>query len=431
MLKPMDTKPRTRRTATNRVLLTVRQCYQSFLLHLMLGISVTGILLLCVTALHGHLPTWAQMLNASVFPNQLRPRTERSLEAVLSQTVFEQTVYSLPGAADAYFSVRSTSVSHVPPFSGSEDARQQIKDGTDPLGLPILDRSDVSGEAGSGASADIPAGHIAIRPADLSQSTQFSQANGGILFSNQTNYTVRALTHLSAAYPIEAPVLPAMSSADSETHSKSPLVLILHTHGTEAYAPDGAAAVPSDYPYRSEDITENVVSVGAVLTETLTDAGIPVLHCQTMFDASSYTDSYELAAAYIRETVAAYPSIRYVFDVHRDALQASDGSMLRPVTEIGEETCAQVMSVVGTDGAGAYYPDWRDNLTVAIHLQKRLNDAHPAFARPINLRSATFNAQYAPGSLLLEIGAAGNSVEEARSAAYHLGKILAELILQS
>ena len=64
-------------------------------------------------------------------------------------------------------------------------------------------------------------------------------------------------------------------------------------------------------------------------------------------------------------------------------------------------------------------------------LQKRLNDAYAAFARPINLREATFNAQYAPGSLLLEIGAAGNSVEEARSSAFHLGKVLAEMILDS
>jgi len=118
-----------------------------------------------------------------------------------------------------------------------------------------------------------------------------------------------------------------------------------------------------------------------------------------------------------------------VFDVHRDALESTDGSMLRPVTTVGAEVCAQVMSVVGTDSAGAHHPDWEDNLTVAVQLQKRLNDAYNAFARPINLRTATFNAQYAPGSLLLEIGAAGNSVIEARSAAYHLGVILAELIL--
>lgn len=423
----MDVRMRTRRTADHPILCTVRQWYQSFLLHLLLGISVTALLLLCVITLGAQLPYTAQALNAAVTPNLTRPKTEQNLRAVLSQTVFAQTVYVLPGSADAYFlsSPMDTAQTQANlPSSHPGIDRLQNRDDTAPLGLPVLDIEDST----SAVQNPLPPDHIAIRPVDLSQSTQSSRTNGGILFSNQTGYTVDALTHLSAAYPIPPDTLPVMSMGDSPPDT-APLVLILHTHGTEAYAPDGAASVPQDYPYRSEDIAENVVSVGAVLADTLRESGIAVLHCETMFDAASYTASYELAAAYIRETVAAYPSIRYVFDVHRDALQASDGSMLRPITRIGAETCAQVMSVVGTDDAGAYYPDWRDRLTVAVHLQKRLRARCSTFARPINLRTATFNAQYAQGSLLLEIGAAGNSVEEARSAAYHLGCVIADLIL--
>lgn len=431
--KFMDTNQRTRRYAANPFLRTVRQCYQCFLLHLMLGLGTTVLLLLCVIALGTQLPTAVQNLNTAIFPNLPRPRTERNIKAVLSQTVFEQMTYSLPEAADAYFTVPQTAnkpINTTP--SRSIGNHLQNKDDTTPLGHPVLNgNSAATDKTSADGETALPAGHTAIRSVDLSQSTLFNRENHSILFSNQTSYTVKAQTYLSASYPIAPPAVPVMSDTDSTDNSASPLVLILHTHGTEAYAPDGALTVPADYPYRSDDITENVVSVGAVLAHALTDAGIPVLHCQTMFDASSYTDSYDLAAAYIRETVAAYPTIRYVFDVHRDALQASDGSMLRPVTKIGEEVCAQVMSVVGTDAAGAYYPDWQDRLTVAVHLQRQLNEHCQTFARPINLRSATFNAQYAPGSLLLEIGAAGNSVEEARSAAYHLGCVLAELILQN
>ncbi len=428
----MDTNRRTRRYAANPFLRTVRQCYQSFLLHLMLGLGTTILLLLCVIALGAHLPSAVQNLNTAIFPGLPQPRTERSIKAALSQAVFEQTTYTLPGVADAYFSVpQAEDNSGSTVLSRPIRNHLQNKDDTTPIGHPVLNNaSSAAGGTAADSAAELPAGHTAIRSVDLSQSTQFNQENHGILFANQTSYTVKAQTYLTASYPIAPRTVPAMSVTDGASDTASPLVLILHTHGTEAYAPDGALSVPADYPYRSDDVSENVVSVGAVLAQTLTDAGIAVLHCQTMFDASSYTDSYDLAAAYIRETVAAYPTIRYVFDVHRDALQASDGSMLRPVTRIGEEVCAQVMSVVGTDNAGAYYPDWQDRLTVAVHLQKRLNERCQTFARPINLRSATFNAQYAPGSLLLEIGAAGNSAEEARSAAYHLGRVLAELILQ-
>ncbi len=427
----MDTEQRTRHTVPNPFLRTVRQCYQSFLLHLMLGLSVSGLLLLCVIALNARLPTAVQTLNAAVFLVK-QPTARQNLQAVLSQTVYEQAVYSLPGVADAYFI--DTNPAWEPNRTASYPAAEErlyIKDSTEPLDHPVLNTASVPriGEQNN-STADVPGGHVAIRAVDLSQSTHFNADNGGILLSNQTDYAVDPRLHLASAYPIDAPTLPVMTLADRQTKkADAPLVLILHTHGTEAYAPDGAASVPSDYPYRSDDVEKNVVSVGAVLAKTLTDAGISVLHCETMFDADSYPDSYDLAAAYIRKTVADYPSIQYVFDVHRDALQSSDGSMLRPITSIGAEVCAQVMSVVGTDGAGAYYPDWRDNLTVAVHLQKWLNDAYSGFVRPINLRTATFNAQYAPGSLLLEIGAAGNSLEEAHSAAYHLGTVLAKLIL--
>ena len=427
-MEHVDTGRQTHHASVNPFLQSVRNYYQSFLLHLLLGLSVTGLLLLSVIALNAHLPTAVQTLHSAVLLPQ-HPKSHRNPKAVLSQAVFEQSVYTLPGTANAYFPETHTTAKITERTTAylMTEASLAIKDGTEPLGHPILDSAPIPVVSPSPSdNTDMPEDHIAIRAVDLSQSAQFSEDNSGILFSNQTGYTIRPQPYLSAVYPIDAPTLPVMSTKDRPS---GPLVLILHTHGTEAYAPDGAESVPSDYPYRSDDITENVVSVGAVLARTLTDAGIPVLHCETMFDAASYPDSYNLAAAYIRETLAAHPSIQYVFDVHRDALQASDGSMLRPVTKIGEEVCAQVMSVVGTDSAGAYYPDWQKRLTVAVHLQKRLNDAYRAFARPINLRTATFNAQYAAGSLLLEIGAAGNSAEEARSAAYHLGVVLSKLIL--
>ena len=423
----MDTSRQTRHASANPLLRSVRKYYQSFLLHLLLSLSITSLLLCSAIAIDTYFPTAMRMLNTAVMLPK-HPKSDQNIKAVLSQAVFEQSVYTLSDDADAYFSYTETV--KAPTRTASYPAAEEfpaIKDGTEPLGHPILDSAPLPVVSPSPSdNTDMPEDHIAIRAVDLSQSAQFSEDNSGILFSNQTGYTIRPQPYLSAVYPIDAPTLPVMSTKDRPS---GPLVLILHTHGTEAYAPDGAESVPSDYPYRSDDITENVVSVGAVLAKTLTDAGIPVLHCETMFDAASYPDSYNLAAAYIRETLAAHPSIQYVFDVHRDALQASDGSMLRPVTKIGEEVCAQVMSVVGTDSAGAYYPDWQKRLTVAVHLQKRLNDAYRAFARPINLRTATFNAQYAAGSLLLEIGAAGNSAEEARSAAYHLGVILSKLIL--
>ena len=86
------------------------------------------------------------------------------------------------------------------------------------------------------------------------------------------------------------------------------------------------------------------------------------------------------------------------------------------------------MLVVGTDEAGANHPDWEKNLTVAVHIQQYLTQQYTDFARPINIRSATFNEQYTAGSLLLEIGSFGNTLEEAKRAARHLGYAMADII---
>jgi len=80
------------------------------------------------------------------------------------------------------------------------------------------------------------------------------------------------------------------------------------------------------------------------------------------------------------------------------------------------------MLVVGTDHAGSGHASWRDNMALALKLQRSALSFDPHLMRPLNLRSASFNQQYTAGSLLVEVGSAANSVEEARLA----GVIFAE-----
>jgi stage II sporulation protein P len=74
------------------------------------------------------------------------------------------------------------------------------------------------------------------------------------------------------------------------------------------------------------------------------------------------------------------------------------------------------MLVVGTDYAGAPHGEWEDNLSFALKLQKSTLGVNAGLMRSINLRSASFNAQYAKGAVLVEIGAAGNTLDEAKRA---------------
>ena len=49
--------------------------------------------------------------------------------------------------------------------------------------------------------------------------------------------------------------------------------------------------------------------------------------------------------------------------------------------------------------------------------------------RPINIRAASFNAEHATGSILIEIGTCGNTVSEAKNCAVLLATTIANVIL--
>ena len=67
-------------------------------------------------------------------------------------------------------------------------------------------------------------------------------------------------------------------------------------------------------------------------------------------------------------------------------------------------------------------------MNLAVKLQYRLTSEYNGMARPINLRKLSFHQQYAPGSLLFEIGSCANTLEEAKNAAVNLAEAIADTI---
>ncbi len=239
-----------------------------------------------------------------------------------------------------------------------------------------------------------------------------SDGKGDILFKNETDYTFDTSSILNSGYPIE----PA---------GDEPSVLILHTHATECYTEEGQSRVTDT---RSSDPTKNMVAVGAVLAEELTERGIGVIHCTVMHDEASYSEAYIKSKEAVAKYLAEYPEIKYVIDVHRDAISTADGSMAKPMITKDGQDLAQLMLVVGTDEGGADHPGWKTNLCVALRTQAALIEYDDSLARPVNLRSASFNQQLSPGSLLLEVGSCANTLTEAKASARVFAEIFAELI---
>ena len=97
---------------------------------------------------------------------------------------------------------------------------------------------------------------------------------------------------------------------------------------------------------------------------------------------------------------------------------------------IGGEKAAQLMFVLGTDKR-LKHPDWEQNLSLALKLQILLEQENPGISRGLSLSKNRYNQHLGPYALLVEIGAAGNTLEEAKIAARELGKAIVKLVLSS
>ena len=194
---------------------------------------------------------------------------------------------------------------------------------------------------------------------------------------------------------------------------EGPQILIVHTHGSEAYSQtDGDFYEESD-PYRTTDCTHNVVKVGEEMATVFRAHGFQVVHDTTLFDYPAYNGAYDRSKAAVEQWLEQYPTIRIVLDVHRDALVGSNGEVYKLVSEEAGNKVAQVMLVVGSSGSGAEHPRWKDNLAFAVKLQQGLVRGYSSLARPIVLRNSRYNQQLSPGSLLVEVGGHGNTLSEA------------------
>ncbi len=238
----------------------------------------------------------------------------------------------------------------------------------------------------------------------------------------------RLLNNSTSKRPDSEKLLLSTYDFGYSAESTEPLVLVIHTHATECYSREKSTYFEEGSKTRTVDEKYNMIAVGKVFSEALEENGIPTVHCTVLHDAESYSDSYSLAAASIREYIKEYPSIKYVFDLHRDAIVYENGAKARPVTTVDGKEAAQIMFVAGTDAGGADFPHWQKNLSFTLKLTERLSAKYPALVRTTALRGASYNQQYTEGSVLVEIGSDGNTLSQAKYSAELLANTFAELI---
>lgn len=206
----------------------------------------------------------------------------------------------------------------------------------------------------------------------------------------------------------------------------TPMVLFYSTHTTESFILEGDGSwYYTEDDFRSLDPEENVVSVAAEAARVIEAGGFGVVHDDTVHDNPAYTGSYSRSMETIQSNLEQYPTIQITVDVHRDAFGENDGVRYKPAVEINGKSAAQIMILTGCDLSGEpLFPNWRENLHLALRLQQKGETLYPGLFRPLYFCQRTYNMYATPGSLLVEVGTDVNTLSEAQYAGRLLGKTI-------
>ena len=210
--------------------------------------------------------------------------------------------------------------------------------------------------------------------------------------------------------------------------SDQPQVLIYHTHATESFELTERDFYDSDFSTKTTDPEKSIIAVGDEICMQLEAAGIPYIHDTLVHDYPSYNGSYQSSRETVQQILEEYPSIKIVLDIHRDGIELEDGTRLSPVTEINGKKAAQIMIISGCDDGTMNMPNYLKNFHFASYLQSKLESSYNGLTRPVLFDYRFYNQDLTTGSLLIEVGSHGNSLDQVKYSGELIGKTLAEII---
>lgn len=208
--------------------------------------------------------------------------------------------------------------------------------------------------------------------------------------------------------------------------NSKPQILIYHTHSQEGFV-DSVAG----------DDNTNIVAVGAYLAKILSEEyGYNVIHCQEHFDIAGgnldRSKAYTYAQHTIEQILEDNPTIDVILDIHRDGLKEGADKL---VTNINGKDTAKIMFFNGVSRSSAagdidyLYNRYRaDNLAFSFQLKLMAMKCYPEFTRRNYIDAYQYNLHHRQKSVLVEVGAQNNTLQEELNAMEVLAEVLHRVI---
>lgn len=209
--------------------------------------------------------------------------------------------------------------------------------------------------------------------------------------------------------------------------SDKPLILLYSTHTTESYVSTKEKIDYSSYA-RSRNEKYNMLAVSNEIKKVLEQKySLNVILDTTVHDYPSYETSYGNSLKTIKKNLEKYPSIKYVFDIHRDGLANNKKNIEKYATVANNVNSAKVMMVIGLN-----HENSAKNVAFSDKIYNTFSKLYPSLALPtLKRKTARYNQFASDNAVLFEVGSNLSTLEEAKASGKFLGDALGKVITEN
>ncbi len=213
----------------------------------------------------------------------------------------------------------------------------------------------------------------------------------------------------------------ALSDSNIILTKASDKILLYNTHTSESYTNSENYQFDYTGTMRTTDANYNMLSIASEFASNLNSKGFNVVHDTTPHDYGTYSNSYARSKITVQNALSKMGGAGISIDVHRDAVaDLSYG----PSINIKGIQVAQLMFVMGVGSDTTDNPYYEDNLKLALKIQQLADKVYPGLFKPMIIRDSVYNQDLNKYSLLVEVGATGNTIDEAKLATRCLTNLL-------
>jgi stage II sporulation protein P len=204
-----------------------------------------------------------------------------------------------------------------------------------------------------------------------------------------------------------------------------PLVGIYHTHDWESYISEfPAMAVPKSgadlQKIQSESHKKKtVMEIGKTVAQRLKELGVATVYADATHQSLGYDYAYKASRETATKILKEHPSVQILMDLHRDGTWGADTTAV-----VNGKRVAPIRCIIGSN----QQPRWHDNKGFCDELVANLEKKYPGLILPTKVQNDRYNQDLLPGAILLEIGDAMNTYEEAERSALYLAEGLAAMV---